>query len=41
MKDLREEYAEWFLNFGLQQEVIFIDEAGINLRTRRTRVRAP
>lgn len=40
-KLLRKEYAEWLLNSGLQQELIFIDEAGINLWTRRTRGRAP
>lgn len=40
-KNSRKEYAEWLLNIGLQHEMIFIDEAGINLWTRRTRGRAP
>ena len=40
-KESRKAYAEWLLNIGLQQEIIFIDEAGINLWTRRTRGRAP
>lgn len=40
-KNLRHDFAEWFLNDGVNRpEIVFIDEAGINLYTARTRGRA-
>lgn len=39
-KELRCEYAQWFLNEGVATELVFIDESGINLWVRRTRGRA-
>ena len=40
-KNARQQYATWLLQEGLEQRLIFVDEAGINLFTRRTRGRAP
>lgn len=40
-KQERREYAQWLLNEGVQKELIFIDEAGVNLHVKRTRGRAP
>lgn len=40
-KDSRKDYADWMLRDGVGQELIFIDEAGINLWVQRTRGRAP
>lgn len=40
-KHLRKEYAEWILQNGVRRELIFIDETGVNLYTKRTRGRAP
>ena len=40
-KQARRQYGQWLLNEGVQKELIFIDEAGVNLHTRRTRGRAP
>lgn len=40
VKELRNVYARWLLGQGVAMEVIFIDEAGINLWVRRTRGRA-
>lgn len=35
-----QEFANWLLATGIHQELIFIDEAGFNLWTARTRGRA-
>lgn len=40
-KARRQQYAQWLLHEGVGQELIFIDESGINLWVRRTRGRAP
>ena len=40
-KERRYQYAQWLLHEGVGQELIFIDESGINLWVRRTRGRAP
>ncbi len=40
-KHLRKEYAQWILLEGVQRELIFINETGVNLYTKRTRGRAP
>lgn len=40
-KERRHNYAQWLLHEGVAQELIFIDESGINLWVRRTRGRAP
>jgi len=40
-KQARQAYAQWFFNEGVQKELIFIDEAGVNLHVKRTRGRAP
>lgn len=39
-KESRQEFAEWMLQHGINQELIFIDEAGFNLWLKRTRGRA-
>lgn len=39
-KTARRNYANWMLNDGVNQQLIFIDESGFNLFTRRTRGRA-
>ena len=39
VKDGRKEFAEWILQ-AMNKELVFIDEAGINLWTKRTRGRA-
>ena len=36
-KELRRDYAQWLLREGVAHELIFIDEAGVNLHTKRTR----
>lgn len=40
VKDLRNAYARWLLGEGVAMELVYIDEAGINLWVRRTRGRA-
>lgn len=40
-KELRRDYAQWLLHHGIEHELVFIDEAGVNLHTKRTRGRAP
>ena len=39
-KRLRLEFADWMMNTGVNLELIYIDEAGFHLRTKRTRGRA-
>lgn len=39
-KDRRKEFAQWLMEDGIHTELIFIDEAGINLWMRRSRGRA-
>ena len=41
VKTAHQLYATWLLRTGLDEKLIFVDEAGINLFTRRTRGRAP
>ena len=41
VKDRRSKFAEWFLHEGVNQELVFIDEAGFNLWLRRSKGRAP
>ena len=36
----RRNYANWMMNDGVNQQLIFVDESGFNLFTRRTRGRA-
>lgn len=40
VKTQRHDYAQWLMQDGLHNELVFIDESGINLWTRRTRGRA-
>lgn len=40
VKNQRRGYAEWLLQDGVNNQLIFIDEAGYNLHTKRTRGRA-
>ena len=41
VKNMRKEYAEWYLALGdRKKNVVFIDEHGMNLWTRRTRARS-
>ena len=40
VKAMRNDYARWLLNEGVAMELVYIDEAGINLWVRRTRGRA-
>ena len=40
IKQSRQAFAEWLMQLPITTEVIFIDEAGINLWTKRTRGRA-
>ena len=39
-KTMRMDFAVWMMNTGVNQELIYIDEAGFNLWTKRTRGRA-
>ena len=39
--DQRVQYAEWFLEHGVLAHLIFIDETGYNIWTRRSQGRAP
>ena len=39
--DQRVQYAEWFLEHGVLAHLIFIDETGYNIWTRRSQCRAP
>ena len=39
-KTSRYEYAQWMLQYGVNRNLVFVDEAGFNLYTRRTRGRA-
>lgn len=39
-KERRRVYAEWLLNEGIHSELVFIDEAGVNLWLKRTRGRS-
>ena len=41
-KELRRDFANWLLNDGIQRnELVYVDETGINLYCARTRGRAP
>ena len=40
VKHCRQAFAEWLMQLPINTEIIFIDEAGINLWTKRTRGRA-
>ncbi len=40
VKDLRFNFADWLMREGLQHNLVFVDEAGLNLWCRRTRGRA-
>ena len=40
VKDARSNFAQWLMQQGMQHELIFIDEAGINVWAKRTRGRA-
>ena len=40
VKDERFAFADWIMREGIQKHLIFVDEAGINLHTKRTRGRA-
>lgn len=37
---MRRDYANWMLQDGINRQLLFMDEAGFNLFTRRTRGRA-
>ena len=39
-KVVRRDYANWLMQEGINQNLVFVDEAGFNLYTRRTRGRA-
>lgn len=39
-KQARQRYAQWMMQEGMNQHLVFVDEAGFNLHTRRTRGRA-
>lgn len=41
VKERRMAYAQWLMMNGVNNELVFLDECGINLWTRRTRGRAP
>ena len=40
MKELRRAFAQWIMQIPINTEIIFIDEAGLNLWMKRTRGRA-
>ena len=40
VKNARSNFAQWLMQQGIQHELIFIDEAGIHVWTKRTRGRA-
>lgn len=40
-KNLRRAYADWYLQEGLTQTLVYVDETCFNIFTRRTRGRAP
>ena len=39
-KQARQRYAQWMMEEGMNRHLVFVDEAGFNLHTRRTRGRA-
>lgn len=39
-KRARQRYAQWMMEEGMNRHLVFVDEAGFNLHTRRTRGRA-